>query len=753
MRTDDFDFELPREFIAQHPATPRDSSRLLEVTADGLNDRVFRDLPDLLSPGDVMVFNDTRVLPTRLTGRRGEVTVEVTLHKSIGRRRWRAFARPAKRLKPGDWITFAPDFSAKVAEKRAEGEVVLVFASAPTAFRDALDQHGAMPLPPYIRRDEGPDPRDRDDYQTVYAAEDGAVAAPTAGLHFTDELLTRLDEAGIERRRVTLHVGAGTFLPVKTEFAEQHPIHTEAGRITAETAEAIELARRAGGRVVAVGTTSLRLLESAADENGRLRPFEGETGLFILPGYRFKVVDLLITNFHLPRSTLFMLVSAFSGVERMRGAYEHAKAAGYRFYSFGDACLLHRRAPEKAVGAAPGSATAVRSPARAAPGAAPAAAPSPRGGPFGLEVLAQDGVARRGRITTAHGSFETPAFMPVGTVGTVKGLLPEQVRATGAEIILGNTYHLMLRPGADRVARLGGLHRFINWRGPILTDSGGFQVMSLSQLREITDKGVTFQSHIDGSKHELTPERAVEIQDQLDADITMVLDECTPFPATAEEAARSMRRSLAWAERCRAAFRERPGYALFGIVQGSTFEDLRHESAEGLQAIGFDGYAVGGLAVGEGRQTMLGVLETTLPWLPGVKPRYLMGVGRPADIVEAVRRGIDMFDCVLPTRSGRTGQGFTRRGEINMKNARHQDDPRPIDPECPCPACRHYSRAYIHHLFRAGEMLGPILLTTHNLSYYQSIMEGLRQAIEREQLDSFVARFHQELAEGDLPEL
>ncbi len=372
---------------------------------------------------------------------------------------------------------------------------------------------------------------------------------------------------------------------------------------------------------------------------------------------------------------------------------------------------------------------------------------------FGFELIARDGAARRGRVTTAHGSFETPAFMPVGTAGTVKGLTPGQVAASGAQIVLGNTYHLMLRPGAERVARLGGLHRFMNWPGPILTDSGGFQVMSLAELRKITDHGVTFKSHIDGTAHELTPERAVEIQNLLDADITMVLDECTPFPVERDTAAKSLALSMRWAERCKAAFEARPGYGLFGIVQGSVFEDLRQDSVTALRAVGFDGYAVGGLAVGEGQETMLRVLEATLPALPADKPRYLMGVGKPKDMVEAVRRGIDMFDCVLPTRSGRTGQAFTRRAVLNLRNARHQDDPRPLDPDCPCPACRDYSRAYLHHLFRVGEMLGPILLTTHNLSTYQALMAGLRGAIEAGTLDSFSADFERQQAEGDLPAL
>ncbi|MCC7275675.1 MAG: tRNA guanosine(34) transglycosylase Tgt [Alphaproteobacteria bacterium] len=348
---------------------------------------------------------------------------------------------------------------------------------------------------------------------------------------------------------------------------------------------------------------------------------------------------------------------------------------------------------------------------------------------FGFTLLAQDGAARRGRLATAHGTVETPAFMPVGTAATVKAMTADAVRATGAEMVLGNTYHLMLRPGAERVARLGGLHRFMDWPGPILTDSGGFQVMSLARLRQIDEDGVTFRSHLDGSAHRLTPERSIEIQRLLDADVTMVLDECTPFPATEDQAAASMRLSLRWAERSRAAFADRPGYGLFGIVQGGVHLDLRAESAAALRAIDFHGYAIGGLAVGEGQETMFGVVAATAPLLPVDRPRYLMGVGRPEDLVGAVARGIDMFDCVMPTRSGRTAQAFTRRGTLNVRNARHADDPCPLDADCACPACRGHSRAYLHHLFKAGEMLGPMLLTWHNLHYYQDLMAGLRTAI------------------------
>ncbi|MFN3461006.1 MAG: tRNA guanosine(34) transglycosylase Tgt [Oceanibaculum sp.] len=372
---------------------------------------------------------------------------------------------------------------------------------------------------------------------------------------------------------------------------------------------------------------------------------------------------------------------------------------------------------------------------------------------FGFQLLGTDGAARRGRVTTAHGTIETPAFMPVGTAATVKAMRPESVAETGAEILLGNTYHLMLRPGAERIAALGGLHKFMNWPKPILTDSGGFQVMSLSGLRKIEEKGVTFRSHIDGSAYFLSPERSVEIQHLLDSNITMVLDECTPHPATHEQALSSMELSMRWAQRSKNGFVKRPGYGLFGIVQGSVYPDLRRRSVEALASIGFDGYAVGGLAVGEGQEIMFRVLEETVPHLPADRPHYLMGVGKPADIVGAVQRGIDMFDCVLPTRSGRTAQAFTARGTVNLRNARHQDDPRPLEEGCPCPACTSYSRAYLHHLVRSEEILGLMLLTWHNLAYYQRLMAGLRAAIAAGSLDDFVAGFHEKQAAGDIAAL
>ncbi len=360
---------------------------------------------------------------------------------------------------------------------------------------------------------------------------------------------------------------------------------------------------------------------------------------------------------------------------------------------------------------------------------------------FRFTILGVAGAARRGRLATARGTAETPAFMPVGTAATVKAMTPESVRETGAEMVLANAYHLMLRPGAERIAALGGLHKFMNWPGPILTDSGGFQVMSLAQLRKMDDDGVTFRSHIDGTEHRLTPERSIEVQRLLGADISMAFDECTPFPATEAETAASMRLSMRWAERSKAAFEEKPGHALFGIVQGGVFPEFRAESARMLKAVGFDGYAVGGLAVGEGQDAMFDVLQATVPALPEDRPRYLMGVGRPADILGAVKRGIDMFDCVLPTRSGRTAKVFTRTETLNLRNARHADDAAPLDPHCRCRTCRGYSRAYLHHLVKSDEILGPMLITHHNLAFYQDLMRAIRAAIEANDLDAPLGTF------------
>jgi len=369
---------------------------------------------------------------------------------------------------------------------------------------------------------------------------------------------------------------------------------------------------------------------------------------------------------------------------------------------------------------------------------------------FTFSLLATDGTARRGLITMPRGGVRTPAFMPVGTAGTVKAMYMDQVRSLGSDIILGNTYHLMLRPGAERVARFGGLHDFVRWDGPILTDSGGFQVMSLAGLRKITEEGVTFRSHIDGSEHALSPERSIEIQGHLDADIQMQLDECVALPAPTDAIEQSMDMSLRWAERCKRAFGEQPGKAMFGIVQGGDIAALRERSALALKAIDLKGYAVGGLAVGEPQEVMLDILEITCPLLPTDKPRYLMGVGTPDDILRSVARGIDMFDCVLPTRAGRHGLAYTRRGKINLRNARHAEDKRPLDERSACPAARDYSRAYLHHLVRSNEALGGMLLTWNNLAYYQSLMADIRAAIEAGRYDDFMAETQAGWERGDI---
>ncbi len=369
---------------------------------------------------------------------------------------------------------------------------------------------------------------------------------------------------------------------------------------------------------------------------------------------------------------------------------------------------------------------------------------------FFYSLTAVDEKARSGIISTPRGEIRTPAFMPVGTAGTVKAMLPESVRSTGADVLLGNTYHLMLRPTAERIFELGGLHEFMNWERPILTDSGGFQVMSLAELRKLNEEGVTFKSHIDGSSHVLSPERSMEIQKMLGSDIVMCFDECPALPAPYEKIADSMKLSMRWAQRSRDAFGDRPGHALFGIQQGGLEFDLRAESAEILRSIGFEGYAIGGLAVGEGQEAMFDVLDFAPDMLPTDKPRYLMGVGKPSDIVGAVKRGIDMMDCVLPSRSGRTGQAFTHRGVVNIKNARHQNDSRPLDLSCQCPACKNYSRAYLHHVFKSQEIISSMLITWHNLHYYQDLMEKMRKAISNQSFAEFELDFNENLSLGDL---
>jgi queuine tRNA-ribosyltransferase len=515
-------------------------------------------------------------------------------------------------------------------------------------------------------------------------------------------------------------VGAGTFLPVKTDVVSEHKMHAEFGEVPAAVADALNAVRAAGGRIVCVGTTSLRLLESATGEDGVIKPFADETAIFITPGYRFRAADVLMTNFHLPKSTLFMLVSAFAGQATMKAAYEHAIATGYRFYSYGDgACCSAPKTEHRLMVA------------------------------FPFEISATDGAARTGVLKTPRGDIRTPAFMPVGTAATVKAMTVDQVKDTGADIILGNTYHLMLRPTAERVKRLGGLHKFMRWDKPILTDSGGFQVMSLSGISKVTEEAVTFSSHIDGSKHVLSPERSMEIQaDLLGSDIVMQLDECVAWPAEEARARQGMELSARWgcaprtpsgratARRCSASSRARPSRT---CARSRPSACRRSASTATPWA---------GSPSGEGHEAMCEVLDYAPAMLPADRPRYLMGVGKPIDLVEAVYRGVDMFDCVLPTRSGRHGQAWTWDGAINIKNARYADDEDPLDPTSTCSASRDYSKAYLRHLFKAEEILGQVLLSWHNIAFFQALTAAMRSAIAEGRFEQFRTVVDHDLSPG-----
>ena len=621
MADTDFQFELPEALIAQAPLEERAASRLMHLAPDGsCEDLQFKNLSRLVQPGDRLVFNDTRVLPARAygekdSGGRIELLLERVLEPTLARVQLKASKSP----KPGGSLRLDGGVEGEVEGR--DGPFFVVRLHRP--WLDYLEEHGHVPLPPYIARPD--ESADRERYQTVYAKHPGAVAAPTAGLHFDDGQINHLRSRGVEMSYVTLHVGAGTFQPLRAEQLERGELHAEQIQVSRKVCDEIADTRSLGGRIVAVGTTVMRALETAALD-GELAPFSGESRLFIRPGFEFRVADALLTNFHLPGSSLMMLVGAFAGSDALMAAYRHAIDQEYRFYSYGDAMFC-------------------------------------TGASMAFELLATDGNARRGLLRLPRGDVRTPAFMPVGTYGTVKAMTPEEVRELGADIILGNTFHLMLRPGSERVQRLGGLHRFMNWTGPILTDSGGFQVWSLTERRKLTEEGVRFQAPTDGSTVFLTPERSMQVQAELGSDIQMILDECTDYPATESDARRSMELSLRWAARSRSAFDELGsadrGSVVFGIVQGGMYPELRRASLEGLLEIGFDGMAIGGLSVGEPRDERLLVLDVTLPLMPADSPRYLMGVGTPTDLLDAVERGVDMFDCVLPTRNARNGHLFT----------------------------------------------------------------------------------------------
>ncbi len=712
MRLSEFQYDLPGELVAQHPLPERSQSRLLHLHAGRVQDCRFDDLPELLEPGDLLVFNDTRVIPARIYGtKESGGHVELLVERVLDARRALVHVRASRTPRPGTRLRLEGSVAVELVARRGELHEA-VFNADPL---EVLERHGHVPLPPYIKRPDTAEDRDR--YQTVYARAPGAVAAPTAGLHFDRPLLSRLQQRGIESAFVTLHVGAGTFQPVRVEDLERHRMHAERVEVGAAVCARVAAAHSGGARVVAVGTTVVRSLETAA-AGGALAPYAGDTDLFIRPGHAFRVVDAVITNFHLPGSTLLMLVCAFGGHEAVLNAYRHAVRERYRFYSYGDAML--RYAGRRAVNAPPARSAAMR-----------------------FELLARDGRARRGRMHFPTGTVETPAFMPVGTYATVKAVTPEELRESGAQIILANTFHLMLRPGVQIVAAHGDLHRFMHWDGPILTDSGGYQVFSLGGMRRITEEGVAFRSPVDGAQVFLDPERSIGVQHALGADVVMAFDECTSYPASLEQARDSMERSLRWAERSRSAHGDSSA-ALFGIVQGGMFPDLREHSAARLLALGFDGYAVGGLSVGEPKEERQRILVQVLPLLPEEAPRYLMGVGTPEDLVEAVRLGVDMFDCVLPTRNARNGHLFVRGGVIRIRNRAYAGDCRPLDERCTCYTCRNYSRSYLRHLDRCGEMLGARLNTLHNLHYYQELMAELRKAVRQGELEVMVGRFYAE---------
>ena len=734
MRVDAFDYHLPEELIALRPAVPRDAARLLVVdpgATPAFADRAMLDLPGLLQPGDALVFNDAKVIPAELRGLRqrdgAAAQISVTLIERLSPDRWLALARPAKRLKSGDRIVFGDrgnvcllgGLAATVEARGEEGEVTLRFELSGPALDEAIAALGAMPLPPYIASRRPADAQDRSDYQTIFAREEGAVAAPTAGLHFTERLLQALQGRGVSRHCVTLHVGAGTFLPVRAAETTGHVMHAERGHVTAETAVGIERgegARRQDRRgrhhrAPAAGKRIHRRRQACCVRRADAPVHH--------PG-----ISLPLRRSALDQFPFAALNPVHAGLLVLRPRADAGRlcACGRGALSL---LLLWRRLPAQSCKERKLTAA------------------------FRFTLKAQDGNARTGAIATPRGVIRTPAFMPVGTGATVKAMFPEDVAAAGADIILANTYHLMLRPGAERIAKLGGLHQFMHWEKPILTDSGGYQVMSLAKLRRIDERGVTFQSHIDGATVELTPERAIEVQCLLGADIQMVLDECTPFPATREEAKTSLDLSLRWAERSKTAFAAQaaPGQALFGIVQGSIYPDLRQQSARALLQIGFDGYAVGGLAVGEGQGAMLDMVEVATALLPEDRPRYLMGVGTPEDLLLSIARGIDMFDCVMPTRSGRHCQAFTWGGRLNLRNARYAEDATPLDPESACPAAG-YERAYLHHLVRSGETLGAMLLSYANVQFYQELMARAREAIEAQRFAGFTEELRRRYAKS-----
>ncbi len=686
MRLSEFHYNLPSELVAQYPLEKRDRSRLLVIKkiTEKIEHRHFCDIVAHISPGDCLVVNDTKVIKAKLVGKKADTgaRAEILLLERLSDRLYKCLIDASSKIKVGTQFVFGEGELSGFVRAESNGMRLVEFDKDTGQFSELLEKLGILPLPPYIKRT--PERQDEVRYQTIYGKVPGAVAAPTAGLHFTDEVLNRIKAKGASIVSITLHVGYGTFKPVISKDVARHKLEAEYFEIKEEVAMQLNSVKERGGKIFAVGTTTCRVLEYQTQlvkgSRNKVEKGKGWTNLFIYPPYNFKFVDALITNFHLPKTTLLLLVAAFCGKELLFKAYEEA----------------------------------IRE--------------------FNLILAIK---ARLGKLITAHGAIDTPCFMPVGTQATVKTLSNQELIDCGVQIVLSNAYHLYLRPGEEVIKEAGGLHKFMGWDRPILTDSGGFQVFSLSVLRKVNDEGVEFRSHIDGSKHLLTPEAIVEFQRMLGSDIIMMLDECVHYPCEYDYARRAMQRTLDWARRSiqkletlNSKLEINRVQKLFGIVQGATYKDLRSECAEELVEMDFDGYAIGGLAVGEPGEITREITEFTAALLPEDKPRYLMGVGEPPDLFDAVAVGIDMFDCVVPTRNGRNGTAFTKGGRLLLRNSDYTKDFKPIDEDCGCYTCKAYTRGYIRHLFNTDEILGLRLVSLHNVYFYQHLMNQLRDSIK-----------------------
>jgi queuine tRNA-ribosyltransferase len=643
------------------------------------------DLPGLLGDGDVLVVNESRVLRARVRARK--VTggrAELLFLGQVEGGGWECLVGGSG-LKEGSPVVMGDDegsIEVELTDERGPGRYGVSIPQGWTA-ETVMERWGEMPTPPYIRTRL----EDQVRYQTTYARVDGSVAAPTAGLHFNAGLLSSLDAAGVSLVKLVLHVGYGTFQSVRVERVEDHLMEEERIEISGETAEILNGALDEGRRVFAVGTTTVRALESATDDRGRVKRMRGPTDLFIYPGYEFRFpYSGLITNFHLPRSTLLMLVSAYAGLETMLSSYSEAVARGYRFYSLGDGMIIQ------------GEGT--------------------------------DGGARTGVLSTTHGDVPTPVFMPVATGGSVRTLSPDEVWETGARALIANSYSLLVRPGVEAVEEAGGLHGFMGWPGAIFTDSGGFQMVRKGFLVRKDDRVVVFRDHVKGSVRELTPEGVVELQERLGSDVAMVLDDCPPAGAPREVVEDAVRRTSLWAHQCLDA-RGRKDQLLFAISQGGIMDDLRLTSSKELAAMDFDGYGIGGLSIGEPVEEMWRVIDASMDQLPVNAPRYLMGVGSPREVIGAITRGVDVFDAAYPTRVARHGTVLTRGGRFDITRGKNSGKKEPLDSRCGCRVCQDVDRAYVHHLWRSKDTRWMELLSFHNLHLMQDLVSGARAAIER----------------------